>query len=63
MIPPLVSFDLAKEHLHIISDDLDSDINAKLRLATAIVANHCKVTSIPEEWIIDSNEELDDSPE
>ena len=56
MIPPLISLDVAKRHLHIIADHLDADIDAKLRLATAIVANHCKLTSIPDEWTVDSIE-------
>lgn len=59
MIPPLVSFDLAKKHLRILSDDLDSDIDSKLRLASAIVVNHCKMTSIPNEWFVDSQTEPD----
>jgi len=51
MIPPLVSFDVAKIHLRMINNDLDSDIDVKLRLASQIVANHCKFTDIPAEWI------------
>lgn len=57
MIPPLISFDLAKRHVHIIDrNDLDTDIETKIRLASAIVANHCKLTSIPNGWIVSSSE-------
>lgn len=63
MIPPLISFDLAKSHLRITNNDLDSEIDIKMRLASAIVANHCKLTEVPDEWIIDepnSTTESDD---
>lgn len=56
MIPPLVSFDVAKRHLRILVDNHDADIDAKLRLASAIVANHCKLRSIPDEWTVDPEE-------
>lgn len=51
MIPPLISFDLAKKHLRITSIDLDGEIDAKRRLASIIVANHCKLTDIPAAWL------------
>lgn len=51
MIPPLISLDLAKRHLRITSSDMDTEIDLKMRLATAIVVNHCKLTDIPESWI------------
>ncbi len=59
MMPTLVTLNLAKQHLHIISDDLDLDIDSKLRLASAIVANHCKLTTIPNEWFVDPDSESD----
>ncbi len=59
MIPPLVSFDLAKRHIHILGNDLDQDIDAKLRLASAIVVNHCKLTAIPDEWFVSQDMEPD----
>lgn len=57
MIPPLVSFDLAKKHLRLTSNDLDREVDHKLRIASSIATGHCKLTKIPEEWIA---EELDD---
>lgn len=53
MIPPLISFELAKKHLRMTSNDLDGEINAKRRLASQIVTNHCKLTAVPEDWISD----------
>jgi len=61
MIPPLISFDLAKRHLHVTGDDLDGDIETKTWLASYIVMNHCKLTSIPESWFVDSSEIDSDS--
>ena len=51
MIPSFISLEVAKQHLHITHDDLDLDIDMKIMLASKIVANHCKLTSIPDEWI------------
>lgn len=51
MILPLISMNLAKSHLRMTSNDLDGEIDTKIRLATAIVATHCKLTEIPASWI------------
>lgn len=51
MIPPLVSMSLAKTHLRIINNDLDNEIDLKVRLASQIVANHCKLTAVPDDWL------------
>ncbi len=61
MIPPLISFEMAKKQVHQISNDLDADIDAKRRLASSIAVNFCKLTSIPAAWIVESEEDFDDS--
>lgn len=60
-IPPLISFELAKSHLRMTSDDLDREIETKTRLVSAIAVNHCKMTAIPDSWIVDSSELDSDS--
>ena len=61
-IPPLVSFTAAKQHLHILTNDLDKDIDFKLKLASRIVMGHCKLTSIPSAWVVPLDEVPDDEP-
>jgi len=51
VIPPLISHDLAKSHLRITSNVHDSEIDSKIRLATAIAMNHCKLSDIPADWL------------
>lgn len=53
---PLVSMDHARRQARTVTDD-DEDLRQKLSVASSIVANYCKLTEIPADWVIS-----DDSP-
>ncbi len=55
MIPivPLVTMDYAQKHL-ITNDSDDVLLAGYLLLASNIVMNHCKLTEIPEEWVLEN---------
>ncbi len=45
----------AKAHLHITNTASDVDIEAKILQASAIVMQHCKLSVIPNDWIVNSS--------
>ncbi len=51
----LIDLDAAKAHLHIRNTDSDADIEAKILQASAIVMTHCKLATIPNDWIVNSS--------
>lgn len=47
----LVTLTEVKDHLHILDTSHDSDLEMKIRAASAIVMRYIKLDAIPEEWI------------
>lgn len=47
----LVSLAVAKEHLRVVDNTEDSDIELKLAIASDMVLQHRKLDSVPEEWL------------
>lgn len=54
----LVSIEEAKQHLRILHDESDADIEMKLAAASAIVLRYHKQDAVPAEWLIGSPFEI-----
>lgn len=50
----LIDLKYAKNQLHVNNPDSDIDIVAKIEIASALVLQVCKLSAVPDEWMVGS---------
>lgn len=57
-VPSLVTLTQLKDHLRVVDDTEDADIQGKLEMASGIILDYLKLSGIPDTW----HGATDDSP-